>query len=226
MSDCVWPQRRQPTRLPRPWDSPGKNTGVGCHFLLQCMKVKSQSEVTQSCPTPSDPTDCSLPGSSVHGIFQARVLEWGAIAFSYLELLGKSEFWLNIRWYYEIIGQFLCMIMVCLLQYVFFLSTQMLKYLRMIFRGEVPCLQHTLKWFSKNKCVFVKIKQIGKLTWLKGIKKVHFTSSNFSVALKFFLEVEKPHSGIFGMTLRNIYMCVYACIHVCVYIWHLNIWLT
>ena len=75
------PRRRQPTRLPRPWDSPGKNTGVGCHFLLQCMKVKSESEVTQSCPTLSDPTDCSLIGSSVHGIFQARVLEWGAIAW-------------------------------------------------------------------------------------------------------------------------------------------------
>ena len=74
--------RRQPTRLPRPWDSPGKNTGVGCHFLLQCMKVKSASEVAQSCPTLSDPIDCSLPGSSVHGIFQARVLEWVAIAFS------------------------------------------------------------------------------------------------------------------------------------------------
>ena len=82
MSDSVRPQRRQPTRLPRPWDSPGKNTGVGCHFLLQCMKVKSESEVTQLCPTPSDPMDCSLPGSSVHGIFQARILEWGAIAFS------------------------------------------------------------------------------------------------------------------------------------------------
>ena len=63
-------------------DSPGKSTGVGCHFLLQCMGVKSESEVAQSCPTPSDPMDCSLPGSSVHGIFQARVLEWGAIAFS------------------------------------------------------------------------------------------------------------------------------------------------
>ena len=72
----------KPTRLPRPWDSPGKNTGVGCHFLLQCMKVKSESEVAQPCPTLSDPMDCSLPGSSVHGIFQARVLEWGAIAFS------------------------------------------------------------------------------------------------------------------------------------------------
>ena len=65
-----------------PWDSPGKNTGVGCHFLLQCMKVKSESEVAQSCPTPSNPMDCSPPGSSIHGIFQARVLEWGAIAFS------------------------------------------------------------------------------------------------------------------------------------------------
>ena len=78
------PHRRQPTRLPRPWDSPGKNTGVGCHFLLQFMKVKSESEVAQSCPTPSDPMDCSLPGSSIHGIYQARVLEWGVIAFSIL----------------------------------------------------------------------------------------------------------------------------------------------
>ena len=74
---------------PRPWDSPGKNIGVGCHFLLQCMKVKSESEVAQSCLTLSDPMDRSLPGSSIHGIFQARVLEWGAIAFSgvYIVLL-------------------------------------------------------------------------------------------------------------------------------------------
>ena len=69
-----------PPGSPCPWDSPGKNTGVGCHFLLQCMKVKSESEVAQSCPTLSDPMDWSLPGSSVHGIFQARVLEWGATA--------------------------------------------------------------------------------------------------------------------------------------------------
>ena len=74
--------RWQPTRLPHPWDSPGKNTGVGCHFLLQCMKVKSESEVAQSCPTLSDPMDCSPPGFSVHGICQARGLEWAAIAFS------------------------------------------------------------------------------------------------------------------------------------------------
>ena len=84
MSDSVRPHRQQPTRLPRPWESPGKNTGVGCHFLLQGMKVKSESEVAQSCPTYSDPMDCSPPGSSIHGIFQARVLEWGAIAFSLL----------------------------------------------------------------------------------------------------------------------------------------------
>ena len=82
MSDSVQPHRQKPARLPCPWDSPGKNTGVGCHFLLQCMKVKSQSEVAQSCLTPRDLMDCSLSGSSIHGIFQARVLEWDAIAFS------------------------------------------------------------------------------------------------------------------------------------------------
>ena len=81
MSDSVRPHRRQLTRLPHPWDSPGKNTGVGCHFLLQRMKVKSENVVAQSYPTLSDPMDCSPPGFSVHGIFQARVLEWGAIAF-------------------------------------------------------------------------------------------------------------------------------------------------
>ena len=75
------PYRWQPTRLPHPWDSPGKNAAVGCHFLLQCMKVKSESEVAQSCPTLSDPMDCSLPGSSVLGIFQARVLEWYLITY-------------------------------------------------------------------------------------------------------------------------------------------------
>ena len=84
MSDSVRPHRPQPTRLPRPWDSPGKNTGVGCHFLFQCMKMKSESEITQSCPTLSNPMDCSPPGSSVHGIFQARVLVWVAVAFSFL----------------------------------------------------------------------------------------------------------------------------------------------
>ena len=80
-----------PPGSPRPWDSPGKNTGVGCHFLLQCMKVKSESEVAQSCPTLSDPMDWSLSGSSVHGIFQARELEWGAIAFSDLGMVGQKN---------------------------------------------------------------------------------------------------------------------------------------
>ena len=79
MSDSL----RQPTSLPRPWDSPGKNTGVGCHFLLWCMKVKSESEVAQSCPTLCDLMDCSPPGSFVHGMLQARVLEWVAITFSF-----------------------------------------------------------------------------------------------------------------------------------------------
>ena len=76
VSDSVRPHRQQPIGLHHHWDSPGKNTGVGCHFLLQCMKVKSDSEVAQSCPTPSGPMDCSLPGFSVRGICQARVLEW------------------------------------------------------------------------------------------------------------------------------------------------------
>ena len=88
VSDSVRPLRRQPTRLPRPWDSPGKNTGVGRHFLLQCMKVKSESEVAQSCPTLSNPMDCRLPGSSIHGIVQARVLE-PLLGFCYSA--GKKE---------------------------------------------------------------------------------------------------------------------------------------
>ena len=91
LSNSVQPHRRQPTRLPNPWDSPSKSTGVGCHCLLQCMKVKSESEVTQSCPTLSNPMDCSLPGSSIHGIFQARVLERGAIVFSKNEATHKKN---------------------------------------------------------------------------------------------------------------------------------------
>ena len=86
MSDSVRPHRQQPTRLCRPWDSPGKSPGVGCHYLLQCMKVKKESEVAQSCPTLSDLMDRSLPGSSIHGIFQATVQEWVAIAFSMTNL--------------------------------------------------------------------------------------------------------------------------------------------
>ena len=87
VSDSVQPHRLLPTRLLRPWDSPGKNTGAGCHFLLQCMKVESESEVAQSCLTLNDPMECSLPGSSIHGIFWATELEWGAIAFSQYSIL-------------------------------------------------------------------------------------------------------------------------------------------
>ena len=106
MSDCVQPHRWQPTRLPHPWDSPGKNTGVGCHFLLQCMKVKSESEVTQSYLTLSNPMDYSLQVSSIHGIFQARVLEWGAIAFSISNTnysLREEGYVLEILQYYPVI---------------------------------------------------------------------------------------------------------------------------
>ena len=85
------PHRWQPTRFPHSWDSPGMNTGVGCHFLLHCMKVESESEIAQSCPTPRNSIDCSPPGFSVHGILQARVLEWVAIAFSTLKGLTLSK---------------------------------------------------------------------------------------------------------------------------------------
>ena len=78
------PHRRQPIRLHHPWDSPGKNTGVGCHFLLQCMKVKS-------CPTLSDPMDCNLPGSSVHGIFQSKVLEWGVYTHTHTQFIMRDR---------------------------------------------------------------------------------------------------------------------------------------
>ena len=118
MSDSVQPHRWQTTRLPHPWDSPGKNTGVGCHFLLQCMKVKSESEVTQPCPTLPDPVDCNLPGSSIHGIVQARVLEWGAIAFStdthsqHLIRTNSRKYRLThdlILTYSEILRMYLCL---------------------------------------------------------------------------------------------------------------------
>ena len=120
MSDSVRPHRWQPTRLPCPWDSPSKNTGVGCHFLLQCMKVKSESEVAQSCLTLSNPMHCSPPGSSVHGIFQARVLEWVAIAFS-----ANQLYWLAIWLWIFIIGGSLV--------------AQLVK--------NPPAMQETLVWF-------------------------------------------------------------------------------
>ena len=102
MSDSVQPHRWQPIRLPHPWDSLGKNIGMGCHFLLQCMKVKSESEVAQSCPTLSNPMDCSLPGSSIHGILQARVLEWGAIAFSRSSMQISANDWVSFHCVYPV----------------------------------------------------------------------------------------------------------------------------
>ena len=101
MSDSVRPQRWQPIRLPCPWDSPGKNTGVGCHFLFQCMKVKSKSEVAQSCLTFRDPMDCSLPGSSIHGIFQARVLEWCGCESWTIRKLSTEESMDFELWYWR-----------------------------------------------------------------------------------------------------------------------------
>ena len=107
MSDSVRPHRWQLTRLPCPWDSPSKNTGVGCHFLLQCMKVKSESEVVQSCPTLSDPMDCSLPGSSTHGIFQARVLEGCLIKNTMVADLLIFQLWLTDSLMIKIVFKYL-----------------------------------------------------------------------------------------------------------------------
>ena len=137
MSDSVRPHRRQPTRLPRPWDSPGKNTGVGCHFFLQCRKVKSESEVAQSCLTPSDLMDCSPPGPSVHRIFQARVLEWGAIAFSAEDLTTENSI-LDVYWdlVEKLLDIYLLYIYICRayayiffvrVRYIFFFSKYQLK---------------------------------------------------------------------------------------------------
>ena len=119
------PHRRQPTRLPRPWDSPGKNTGVGCHFLLQCMKGKSESEDARSCPTLSDPMDCSPPGSSIHGIFQqeywsgvplpsphmsAYICKFKAIPYyTYFKAQYKKMKWWTLRSCWKIVWMYTCL---------------------------------------------------------------------------------------------------------------------
>ena len=145
MSNSVRPHRRQPTRLLHSWDSPGKNTGVGCHFLLQCMKVESESEVTQSRPTLRDPMDSSLPGSSVHGIFQARVLEWGAIAFS------TNSHWLTpIHDYWED-HSFCYMAFVCR---VMSLLLDMFSRFLMAFFPRYKCL--LLLWLQSPSAVILK----------------------------------------------------------------------
>ena len=97
MSNSVRPHRQQPTRLPRPWDSPGKNTGVGCHFLLQCMKVKNESEVAQSCPTLSDPMDCSLPGSSIHGFSSQEC--WSGVPLPSPKIQNYTPKWVHFTVY-------------------------------------------------------------------------------------------------------------------------------
>ena len=138
MSDFVGPHRQQPTRLPHPWDSPGKNPGVGCHFLLQCMKVKSESEVAQSCLTLHDPMDCRLPGSSIHGIFQARVLEWGAIAFP------RSTGLPTLKWLFFLI---------CLWNYCPWLTiSRVLRVFHFRSSGETKC-----SFYTKIVCSFKKL---------------------------------------------------------------------
>ena len=106
MSNSVRPHRRQPPRLPRPCNSPGKNTGVGCLFLLQRMKVKSENEVVQSCPTLSDPMDCSLPGSSIHGIFQAygsilEILKIIHYASCIQSCFSNPHLWQSLIFFYD-----------------------------------------------------------------------------------------------------------------------------
>ena len=144
MSDSVRSHRQQPTRLPRPWDSPGKNTGVGCHFLLQCMKVKSESEVPQSCLTLCDPfMDCSLPGFSIHEIFQARVLAWVAISFPNL----RYEYYLKINVHLNELWRFLYHY---LKTKFFFFYHFLWKLLHKSWNFE----QYMIKWHSISMCSY------------------------------------------------------------------------
>ena len=147
------PHRWKPTRLPHPWDSPGKNTGVGCHFLLQCMKVKSESEAAQSCPTCSDPRDCNLRGSSVHGIFQARVLEWVAIAFSIYWYYEFSNHYKRVSIYYSewILTFAKLLIMFLLFWYVAWLTF-------MCFRNSNTSFAYEIKWLFKKMKYIVQYK--------------------------------------------------------------------
>ena len=142
MSDSVRPHRQQPTRLPCPWDSPGTNTGVGCHFLLQCMKVKRDNEVAQSCPILSDPMDCSPPGSSIHGIFQARVLEWGAIAFS--ASLPRSSYLYIKSYKFLFLPPPNLVISLHLHHQCFFKSLNFSPEFQLVFRGVLVLALHSL----------------------------------------------------------------------------------
>ena len=154
------PHRQQPTRLPHPWDSPGKNTGVGCHFLLQCMKVKSEREVAQSCLTLRDPMDCSLPGSSIHGIFQARVLEWGAIAFSgisgcYILSNAFSSFTELIMYFiFILLKWFIPLIDLWILNYTFTFGIKF--HLFMVYDPFNVLLNSVCEYFVDFRSVFIR----------------------------------------------------------------------
>ena len=164
MSDAVRPHRLQPTRLSRPWDSPGKNTGVGCHFLLQCTKVKRESEVAQSCLTLCNPMDCSPPGSSVRGTLQARVLEWGAIAFSTnmlgsMKMKGKKKS-LHLK--------------ICQLKYrrafscvpLFVTPWTVARHHMGVIQGKVLKISHYLG--KAYQCLQFTLKHIRKVRWMNG----------------------------------------------------------
>ena len=144
----MWPHRRQPTRLCHPWDSPGKNTGVGCHFLLQCVEVRRESEVAQSYPTLCDPMDYSPPGSSIHGICQARVLEWGAITFSLNSFISPTNFTSIDKyiWYYPCYCHQTTLTIYCLFCNIFYIFWPFLwrkkLFPRSLFRLHVCMLSH------------------------------------------------------------------------------------
>ena len=147
-SSSLWPHGWQPTRLLCLWDSPGKSTGVGCHCLLQCIKVK-KSEVAQSCPTLSDPMDRSLPGSSVHGIFQARVLEWVAIAFS--DINARLLDWFSWMVIFITVCCFNCSILLAIVNLVLCVIYKLNFVIAMYVISQLvknpPVRQKTLVWF-------------------------------------------------------------------------------
>ena len=181
------PHRWQPTRLSRPWDSPGKNTGVAGHFLLQCMKVKSESEVAQSCLILSDPMDCSLPGSSIHGICQARVLEWGAIAFS-----GKTGYLTStVNW--------------CNINYCFLLIQHAILY------TKLPYIWGPMFWYfiqfyqfaqTSDKCIPSNHHSIfskGKYSHFVFIQNCHGSSGPFPLYVNFRVSLPSSPESPMGM---------------------------
>ena len=176
VSDSVWPHRRQPTRLPRPWESPGKNPGVGCHFLLQCMKVKSESKAAQLCLTCSDPLDCNLRGSSVHGIFQARVLEWVAIAFSIYWYYEFSNHYKSVGIYYSewILTFAELLIMFLLFWYVAWL-------IFMCFRNSNTSFAYEIKWLFKKMKYIVQYNYVIRCDNRNTTFLIHINNNTLSI---------------------------------------------